>query len=82
LNYLNTSVEMSMITVNVMEPITGEDWGISDAIGNAVRGFIESIKGLIIFTGFIIPVLIYAGIIFMVALGVKKKILPKLRKQG
>lgn len=81
LNYLNQSVEMSTITVNVIEPapITGEEWGISAALGDAVRGFIESIKGLIIFTGFIIPILIYAGIIIMVVLGVKRKILPKLK---
>jgi Domain of unknown function (DUF4349) len=84
LNYLNQSVEMSTITVNVEEPspITGEDWGISNALGDAVRGFIESIKGLIIFTGFIIPILIYAGIIIMVVLGFKRKILPKLKRQG
>lgn len=81
LNYLNQSVEMSTITVNVMEPtpIAGEEWGISDALGDAARGFIESIKGLIIFTGFIIPILIYAGIMIMVVLGVKRKILPKLK---
>jgi hypothetical protein len=81
LNYLNQSVEMSTITVNVIEPtpIAGEDWGISEALGDAVRGFIESIKGLIIFTGFIIPILIYAGIIILVVLGVKRKLLPKLK---
>lgn len=81
MNYLNQSVEMSTITVNVMEPapITGEEWGISVALGDAVRGFIESIKGLIIFTGFIIPILIYAGIMIIVVLGIKKKILPKLK---
>jgi len=72
---------MSTITVNVMEPtpIAGEDWGISDALGDAARGFIESIKGLIIFTGFVILILIYAGIMIVVVLGVKKKILPKLK---
>ncbi|MFA4957895.1 MAG: DUF4349 domain-containing protein [Candidatus Methanoperedens sp.] len=81
LNYLNQSVEMSTITVNVMEPspIAGEDWGISDTLGEAARGFIDSIKGLIIFTGFIIPILIYAGIMIVVVLGVKRKILPKLK---
>lgn len=81
LNYLNQSVEMSTITVSVVEPspIAGEDWGISDTLGEAARGFIDSIKGLIIFTGFIIPILIYAGIMIMVVLGVKRKILPYLK---
>lgn len=81
LNYLNQSVEMSTISVNVIEPapIAGEDWGISETVREAARGFIESIKGLIVFTGFIIPILIYAGIMILVALGIKRKILPKLK---
>ncbi len=82
LNYLNQSVEMSTITVNIMEPapITGDGWGISDALRDAVRGFIESVRGIIIFTGFIIPILIYLGIAVLIVLGVKNKILPKVRR--
>ncbi|VVB53956.1 Uncharacterised protein [uncultured archaeon] len=83
LNYLNQSVEMSTIVVTVMEPapIAGDDgWGISEALRDAVRGFIESIRGIIIFTGFIIPILIYLGIAVLIALGIKNRIVPKLRK--
>jgi hypothetical protein len=82
LNYLNRSVEMSTITVNVVEPalITGNGWGISDALRDAVRGFIESVRGIIIFTGFIIPILVYLGIAVLIGLGVKRKILPNLRR--
>ncbi|KPQ43810.1 MAG: hypothetical protein MPEBLZ_01620, partial [Candidatus Methanoperedens nitroreducens] len=82
LNYLNQSVEMSTITVTVMEPapITGDGWGISDALRDAVRGFIESVRGIIIFTGFIIPILIYLSIAILIALGIKRKILPKLKR--
>ena len=81
LNYLNQSVEMSTITVNVMEPasFTGEGWGISDAIRDAVRGFIESVRGIIIFTGFIIPILVYLAVAVLIALGIKRKILPRLK---
>jgi len=83
LNYMNQSIEMSTITVNVREttPITGDGWGISDALRDAVRGFIESVRGIIIFTGFIIPILIYLGVAVLVALGIKNKILPKLKRQ-
>lgn len=82
LNYLNRSVEMSTITVNVVEPapITGDGWGISDALRDAVRGFIESVRGIIIFTGFIIPILIYLGIAVLIGLGIKRKILPNLKR--
>ena len=61
-------------------PITGDGWGISDALGDSVRGFIESVRGIIIFTGFIIPILIYLGVAVLIALGIKNKILPKLKR--
>ena len=82
LNYLNQSVEMSTIAVTVMEPapITGDALGISDAIRGSVRGFIESVRGIIIFTGFIIPILIYLGAAILITLGIKNKILPKLKR--
>lgn len=81
MNYLNQSVEMSTITVSVIEPasFTDEGWGISDVIRDAVRGFIESVRGLIIFTGFIIPILIYLAVVVLLALGIKRKVLPRLK---
>jgi hypothetical protein len=80
LNYLNRSVEMSTITVDAAEPkpLTGESWGIADAFREAVRGFTESIKGLIIFTGFILPILVYMILVILIALGLKRKIMPRL----
>lgn len=83
LNYLNRSVEMSTITVNAAEPVpfTGNGgWGITDAMRQSVRGFIESIKGIIIFTGFILPILVYVALIILIALGIKRKILPRFRE--
>ncbi len=82
LNYLNRSVEMSTITVNAAEPVpfgSGE-WGIMDALRQSLRGFIESIKGIIIFTGFILPILVYIALIILIALGIKRKILPRFRE--
>ncbi len=81
LNFLNQSVEMSTISINVLEPtpFTGEGWGISQALKDALRGFIESARGIIIFTGFIIPILVYLCVLVLLVLGIKRKILPKLR---
>jgi hypothetical protein len=81
LNFLNQSVEMSTISVNVLEPapLTGEGWGISQALRDAVRGFIESVRGIIVFTGFIIPILVYLCVLVLLVLGIKRKILPKLK---
>lgn len=81
LNYLNQSVEMSTITVNAAEPapFTGEDWGIADTFSQAARGFLESVRGLIIVTGYILPILIFIVLIAVAALGIKRKLLPRLR---
>lgn len=81
LNFLNQSVEMSTISISIIEPtpITGEEWGISDALRDAVSGFIESIRGIIIFTGIIIPILTYLAIAILIALGIKRRIIPKLK---
>ncbi len=83
LNYLNRSVEMSTITVNAAEPApftVDGGWGIIDAVKQSVRGFIESIKGIIIFTGFILPILVYIALIILIALGIKRKIMPRFRE--
>ena len=80
LNYLNQSVEMSTITVNAAEPVpfTGESRGITEALREAFRGFIESIRGLIIFTGFILPITIYLILVILIALVIKNKVLPRI----
>jgi hypothetical protein len=83
LNYLNRSVEMSTITVNAAEPAPftiDEGLGITDAVKQSVRGFIESIKGIIIFTGIILPILVYIALIILIALGIKRNILPRFRE--
>ncbi len=82
LNYLNQSVEMSTITVSASEPapIGGQGWGITDALSEAVAGFIDSVKGVIIFTGFILPIAVFIAVIYVIALWIKRKILPRLNR--
>lgn len=81
MNYLNQSIEMSTIAVNAMEPapITGEGWGLTDALRAAVTGFIESVKGIIVFIGYILPIAVFIAVIIYIALGIKRKVLPRLR---
>ena len=80
LNYLNQSIEMSTITVSAREPapITGEGWGITDALREAVQGFIESVNGIIIFIGFILPIVVFIALVYVIALWIKRKVLPRL----
>lgn len=81
LNYLNQSVDMSTIQVILREPalITGEGPGITDALKQAVKGFLDSVKGLIIFTGYSLPILMFIAFVILIALGIKRRILPKLK---
>lgn len=79
MNYLEQSIEMSTITVNANEPAPFfEGWGITDALKQAVRGFFNSISGLIVFTGNILPIAVYLIVVIFIGIGVKRKIMPKL----
>lgn len=81
LNFLNQSVEMSTITVSAVEPASffSDGSGVADTLRQAAGGFIESLRSIIIFTGYIIPVLLFITLIFLAALGIKKKIIPRFR---
>lgn len=79
LNYFDKSIEMSTIIVNVNEPAPFfEGWGITDALKQSVRGFSESISGLIVFTGYILPIAVYLVVVIFIGMGVKRKIMPRL----
>lgn len=81
LNYLNQSIGMSTIAVSMAEPtpITGSGWGITDALREAVNGFINTVLVIIVFMGYVIPLLIFIVSIILITLRVKRKILPKLK---
>jgi hypothetical protein len=79
LNYFDKSIEMSTITVNVNEPAPFfEGWGITDALKQSMRGFSDSISGLIVFTGYILPIAIYLIVIIFIGTGIKRKVMPRL----
>jgi hypothetical protein len=82
LNFLNQSVEMSTITVSTAEPASFVSGGLSvaDTLRQAAGGFIESMRGIIIFTGYILPILLFVALILIAALGIKRKIVPRFRE--
>jgi hypothetical protein len=61
LNYLGSQVDFSTITVQVAEPepVVGYDWGIDEAFRDASHAFVGMIGGLIVVTGYLIPLAIY-----------------------
>ncbi len=81
LNFLNQSVEMSTIMVSAVEPASfvSSGAGVADTLRQAAGGFIESLRSIIIFTGYLIPVLLFIALILLAALGIKRKIIPRFR---
>ncbi len=61
LNVLNSQIDFSTITVYVTEPepIVSYDWGVGDAFTEAVHAFVGMIGGLIVLTGYLIPLVLY-----------------------
>lgn len=89
LNYLGSQVDFATITVEAYEaePVVGYDWGIGDSFRSAAHGFIGMIGGLIVLTGYLIPLVLYfviaAAILYFVgkfALGYYKK--RQLKKEN
>lgn len=89
LNYLGSQVNFATITVEAYEsePVVGYDWGIGSAFRDASHGFIGMIGGLIVLTGYLIPLVLYfviaAAILYFVAkfvMGYYKK--RQIKKQN
>ncbi|SNQ62469.1 conserved hypothetical protein [Candidatus Methanoperedens nitroreducens] len=81
LNFLNQSVEMSTIMVSAVEPtsfVSGGS-GVVDTLRQAAGGFIESLRSIVIFTGYILPILLFIALILIASLGIKRKIVPRFR---
>ncbi|MDK2891611.1 DUF4349 domain-containing protein [Methanohalophilus sp.] len=77
LNYLNSQIDMTTVNVYLTEPAPlGGSLGIRNAISDAVQGFIISVRGIIVFMGYVLPVVIVlsaAGGIIILAVRRKKK---------
>ena len=63
LNYLNDRVDLSTINVRVSEPrpIT-HSWSLQNALSNSINGFISTVNGLIVFIGYVLPILIFVTV--------------------
>ncbi len=59
LRYLSSRVDLATVTAELYEPepVT-RAWGLREALGDAVEGFIGTINGLIVLTGTLLPVAI------------------------
>ncbi len=75
LNYLNERVEFSTINVHVFEPrpITYA-WGLRDSLSDSVQGFISTVNTMIVFIGYILPVLIILTVVGGITIFIKKRV--------
>ncbi|NPE28387.1 DUF4349 domain-containing protein [Methanococcoides sp. SA1] len=75
LNYLNDRIDLATINIDVSEPrnIT-HSWGLRDALSDSVRGFICSVNGIIVFIGVAIPIVIFASIVGIMLIFVKRRV--------
>jgi len=74
LRYLDERISLATITVELSEPepIT-HSWGLRGALSSSVEGFIGTAMGLIVFTGSILPVVIFLALLFGVYKLVRRK---------
>jgi hypothetical protein len=72
---LEMSTTVATINVDVSEPrnIT-HSWGLRDALSDSVRGFIGSVNGIIVFIGVAIPIVIFASIVGVMLILVKRRV--------
>jgi hypothetical protein len=68
LNYLSSRVEFATITVTVSEPepVVSSGWGLEEAFREAVRAFVGMIGGLIVVTGYLIPLVLYCALVLVI----------------
>jgi hypothetical protein len=75
LNYLNDRVEFSTINVHVVEPRPiAHAWGLRDALSDSVQGFISTVNAMIVFIGYILPVLIFLTVVGGITIFIKKRV--------
>lgn len=68
LSYLDSQVDFSTIsaTVSEPEPTVAYDWGIDTAFREGVKAFVGMIGALIVATGYLIPLVLYAAIALVI----------------
>jgi len=75
IKYLDNTTSFGTFYINLYEPEEiVHEWGIKKAFDRAIDAFIVSIAGIIILGGFLIPILIVLGIIYLAIKYIKKRV--------
>jgi hypothetical protein len=80
MDYMTGKIDWATIQINMQEPSKEEpykpperEWGIREAIDNAIDGFLGTTRGLIIIFGYLLPILIVFGLTYFIYKKFKKK---------
>lgn len=74
LKYLDNMVDLATININIMGPERiSSEIGIVSSIKEAVSGFIITINVLIVLTGYLLPLIILLGLIWIIAKAWRKR---------
>jgi hypothetical protein len=69
--YLERQAAMATVTIELIEPSpivrpAGEDWGFVDALTTSLRAFVNTVNGMIIALGAILPVILLGLLVLLV----------------
>jgi len=75
IKYLDNTTSYGTFYINIYEPEeVVHEFGLKKAFDRAIEAFIISLTGIIIITGFLLPILIGIGIIYFVVKYIKKRV--------
>lgn len=76
--YLERQAAMSTVTIELVGPRpvvrpAGQSWGFTEALTQSVRAFVSSVNGIIVFAGAIMPVVLIAIVVFLIARAIVRR---------
>jgi len=75
IKYLENTTTYGTFYINIYEPEEiVHEWGIKNAFNRAIDAFITSVAGIIILGGFLIPIAILIGAIYLIRKYIKKRL--------
>lgn len=75
IKYLENTTTFGTFYINIYEPEkVVHEWGIKNAFDRAIEAFIVSVAGIIILGGFLIPIAILIGLIYVIVKYIKKRV--------
>ena len=75
IKYLENTTSFGTFYINLYEPEKiVHEWGIKNAFDRAINAFIVSVASIIILGGFLIPIAILLGLIYVIVKYIKKRV--------